>query len=347
MRTVDIVKARSTRRDGNIFSCLADPTQDGDEWKIDISDSDDTEEMVSDKSDKSDSSETVFREVRRKKKRKLNSSSASANVGGNNILEDEVDYKSLSTEEKLDLILSKVSVNEARFRNLEQIYDKVYKQQKHISKLDSVVLSYEDRIKLLEYKSIDLEARSRRNNLLFHGLKESRDEDCKNIIRQFLSDHFEISVSETAISRAHRIGRYDRNRIRPVIVAFQEYVVTESIIKKGNVLRDSNYSVSRDYPIEITRARKTLWPSYKQLKQQNPLSRVAIVYPARLILDGKTMKDLFPEWDEILRGSRIDMTHPSQQSCYNDTRKTGSCVNELNHALQSTPCMPILNKDHV
>lgn len=74
------------------------------------------------------------------------------------------------------------------------------------------------------------------------------------------------------------------------------------------------YSVSRDYPVEITRARKTLWPEYKRLKQENPLSKVAIVYPAKLIMNGKLVTDMFPEWDDILRGSRIDLGHPSQHS---------------------------------
>ena len=82
------------------------------------------------------------------------------------------------SEEKLNLILSKVSVNEGRFLRLEQVFDNVVKQNKRISTIESVISSHEDRIPLLEHKSIDLEARSHRNNLLFYGLKENRLEDC-------------------------------------------------------------------------------------------------------------------------------------------------------------------------
>ena len=39
-----------------------------------------------------------------------------------------------------------------------------------------------------------------------------------------------------------------------------------------------------------------------------------IVYPAKTILDGRVMDDMFPEWDNTLRGSRIDASHPCQQT---------------------------------
>ena len=322
-----------SRRDGNIFSCLSGHTQDGDDMtQQNFSDSDTCEEMHS---DSSGHSESLFQTVQGKKKRKLNSSSG----GGAKYIEEnaDIDYSTLPADEKLNIILSKLNVNEARFNNLEQKFDKICKQQKHISKLDSVVLSYEERIKMLEYKSIDLEARSRRNNLLFHGLMEARNEDCRALVCQFIGDQFDIIVDELEVSRAHRIGRYNRNRPRPIIAVFQQYTLTESIIKKGSMLRDSNFSVSKDYPAEITRARRTLWPSYKQLKQQNPGAKVTIVYPAKLIMNGTVVNDLFPEWDSIMRGSRIDLNHPSQQNYLRASNSNFGSSTRFIEAFQSTP----------
>ena len=309
------------RSDGNMFSCLRGLSQDGGDQTS--SDSDEA---------KSDKSESLFQEVRTKKKRKLNSSSG----GGSKFVmsdEEDIDYQTISTEEKLNLILSKVSLNERRFRQLEHMLDGVVSQEKHISKLNTVVSSHEDRIRLLEYKSIDIEARSRRNNLLFYGLREVRGEDCKNIISQFVSDRFEIVISENAINKSHRVGRYSINKTRPIIVAFQDYSQVERIIKSAHMLRDSQFSVSRDYPLEITRARRTLWPDYKQYKTSNPSAKVAIVYPAKLLVNGNVVQDLFPEWDTLLSGSRIDLRHPSQQS---QTSKTGF-KSVTTGALQSTP----------
>lgn len=232
-------------------------------------------------------------------------------------------------------------MNDNRFRRVEKMLENLGDHHNRLTKIESVVRSYEDRIRLLEYKSIDLEARSRRNNIIFHGLKESRSENCNDIICQFVYDQFQISINDANITRAHRLGRFDPNKTRPVIVAFQEYSLTDRIIKQGHLLKDTLFSISRDYPIEITRARKTLWPEYKQIKGQNPYAKVAVVYPAKIIVNGHVVKDLFPEWDTLLRGSRIDLKHPSQSSY---ARKTGSTI-EVTSALQSTPVTHALPVD--
>ena len=171
------------------------------------------------------------------------------------------------------------------------------------------------KIRLLEYKSIDIEARGRRNNLIFYGLAEFRNEDCSAVICQFINDNFDIDVNAAGIARVHRLGRFTgRGQRRPIIVAFKDYNLTENIISLGLNLKDTGFSVTRDYPPEITRARKTLWPEYKRYKQENPRSKISIVYPAKLIVTGRVVTDLFPEWDSILSGSRIDLNHPSQES---------------------------------
>ena len=45
------------------------------------------------------------------------------------------------------------------------------------------------------------------------------------------------------------------------------YNVYEKILKNARLLRGTRYSVDRDYPAEITNARKLLWPRFKELRQ--------------------------------------------------------------------------------
>ena len=126
VRFVSNVGARYTRRDSNIFSCLANHTQDGD--------ADDDQIEFNDTENVEGSSEWM----RRDKKRKFNSSSSA----GEQLLfdgDDESDYSTMPTDEKLNLILSKVTLNENRFRRLEQMFDKVYGQGKKISQMSSVM----------------------------------------------------------------------------------------------------------------------------------------------------------------------------------------------------------------
>lgn len=160
------------------------------------------------------------------------------------------------------------------------------------------------RLTLLEYKSVDLEARSRRNNLIFGGIAEDRNENCIRTIQTFVKDHLNIEYSPT-ISRAHRLGRYDRNSTRPIIVCFVDSCDTEYIISVANRLKGTDYHINRDFPQEITNARRTLWPIYKDLRKNYPNSKISIVYPAKIIKDGSVYADMFPQWSLAMQGSRF------------------------------------------
>ena len=139
------------------------------------------------------------------------------------------DYGSLTTDEKLSLILSKVSVNESRVKLIQNRLDSVFTIKSRVSALENTIRSQHDRLKLLEYRSLDIEARSRRKNLLFKGIPEDRNENCFDAVRQFISSKLHID-RDMYLERAHRIGRFSVNRTRPIIVAFRDYCDTEDIL---------------------------------------------------------------------------------------------------------------------
>ena len=135
-------------------------------------------------------------------------------------------------------------------------------------------------LKVLAYKSIDIEARSRRKNLLFHGLNEHKSEDCYQVLRDFLWAEMGLDSDDLGIERVHRIGSLHNARVksdlpkRPIIASFYEYKHTNVVLETGYMLRNSNFSVSRDYPREIVSARKRLMPQFKS-QRQNTRSKVS------------------------------------------------------------------------
>ena len=286
-RMLDQVSSRYARSDSNVFSCLRYLRGSGSASESEALQSSDTN------SDDEQLNISSVHVTRQQKKRKFNSSSG----GGSKLMDegsedDAVDYETLEADEKLNLILSKVTLNEKRFKKLENICGSAVKHSKRLSQVETVMKSQEDRIRLLEYKSIDLEARSRRNNVLFYGLSESRNEDCKLIILDKLRQELDIAISESDISRAHRLGRYVMSKKRPVIVAFQSYAVAESIIKQAYRLKGTNFSISRDFPLEITRARSTLWPEYKQIKVPESLNESGYSIPSKVACEWACRKGL-------------------------------------------------------
>ena len=226
-RNFDSISLRYARSDGSMFSCLCGIHGDD---ECCSTDTEDARSVTSDNdNDKGDNASNKFQDVlsKKTKKRKLNSSSADGLTlvhGGGDVAMDEdededVDYGMLSSEEKLNLILSKVSINENRFKRPETVFDSVSRQRNKLLKVETVVKSHEDRIRLLEYRSIDLEARSRRNKVIFYGLSEKREENCKAEIVRFVSEHLGLVIYESDITRAHRIGRFDHRKVRPFIAA--------------------------------------------------------------------------------------------------------------------------------
>ena len=61
-----------------------------------------------------------------------------------------------------------------------------------------------------DVKLVDLEDRSRRNNLRFEGIKEHENkswEDCENKINDLLENKLKMDIENVVIERAHRTGK--------------------------------------------------------------------------------------------------------------------------------------------
>ena len=84
----------------------------------------------------------------------------------------------------------------------------------------------ESSIATLQQESIELKDRiiqqesySRRNNLRFHGLTESRFENPEDKVVCFLQSQG-LNFHPRTIERAHRVGPYKEGRTRPILVRF-------------------------------------------------------------------------------------------------------------------------------
>lgn len=175
-------------------------------------------------------------------------------------------------------------------------------------------------LKTLAYKSIDIEARSRRNNLIFWGLSENYNENCFAIIRDFIIHHLDLDANNMYLSRAHRLGPRkigQQNTKRPIIVNFRDFCDTEMIMGRAHMLKSTPFSICYDLPKEINDARKRLWAELKSVKARDPRVKFQIVYPAKLVIDGKVVRDEFPDWNNVMKGSRlVDFAHIDKSFCF-------------------------------
>ena len=222
-------------------------------------------------------------------------------------------FRELSTDDKLVTLFELMS-------SVSTVSTRLHKTENNVASLQCTVKNDQSRIRVLEYKSIDLEARNRRHNLIFRGIKENPliDEDCTLVIQKFIKDHLKLDLNPY-IQRAHRLGnpqRGRRNRAplrpgqqqspRPIIACFRDFKDVEAILANAYKLANTPLGINRDYPKEILDARAEIWPLYKAERQKYPKGSLYVGFPAKLIVNRRVVVDKFPDWHEVLRKSRVE-----------------------------------------
>lgn len=242
------------------------------------------------------------------------------------------DFKKKSVDDKLVIVF-----DEIRFTREEQVsgFKRFEQSVAHVSealtKVTDTTNAQTELLKTLAYKSIDLEARSRRNNLIFRGFHENPGENCFQIIRDFLGDRLDLDPGVMYIARAHRLGsRYSggHNRPRPIIVNFRDYCDVEEIMGRVYMLKNTPFAVDLDLPKEIQTARRELWPKFKERKANNPRASVKIVYPAKLLVNGRVVENALPEWDKYVHNNRL----PSLPKIQTETTNNADSVSTADKA---------------
>ena len=151
-------------------------------------------------------------------------------------------FKTYETDEKLNCIfgtLQSMSVSDQRLKKVE----------KDVRKIRSDTDMAMNRINVLACKSIDSEARQRRNNLVFYGVTEIVSGNCFDVMGVFNSDKLGLDPDAMCIQRAHRLGSQRRGRGRerkhgPIIAAFRNYQDVELIISNAKKLKASSYGIN-------------------------------------------------------------------------------------------------------
>jgi hypothetical protein len=76
----------------------------------------------------------------------------------------------------------------------------------------------------IEYElALDNQWRSMRDNLLFHGIHEGKEEDTDNILRQFITKELESDGNVIQFARVHRLGQVKPGKNRPIVAKFERY----------------------------------------------------------------------------------------------------------------------------
>ena len=212
------------------------------------------------------------------------------------ILNLQTDLQLLRADTKRDIsqLQQDCTANKSDLRNTKKDIDRLTKETN----------SLKEERRDAHRRIIDLEYRSRRNNLLFFGIEESPDEaDDKDKVKEkvlsFMVDQMKIANARTALNltRCHRLGAPKKgtfigrraDRPRPIIVNFVDYSQKEYVREHRKNLK-APYGVANDLPASVRSAQKTLVNQLKEIKKTEPKS--AIVYPCKLISKGEVVAEV-------------------------------------------------------
>ncbi|CAG2241030.1 unnamed protein product [Mytilus edulis] len=121
-----------------------------------------------------------------------------------------------------------------------------------------------------------------KNNLIFSGLCEVREENTEALLRTFL--HREIGIDyQIEFGNVHRFSNYPRGK-RPIVARFLYFSDLQYVLKNAYKLRNSQYGIRQQFPKEIEDNRKLLYPIQKEAKRQG---KKVVLVRDRLYIDNQ------------------------------------------------------------
>jgi prefoldin subunit 5 len=204
-----------------------------------------------------------------------------------NATQDRLNAIDVSMSNKLDEVMQEVCSVKNRMTELqdevEVLRGQVSELQAENDDLKTDNIGLLNRVSSMESTVDDLEGRSRRNNLIFHGLDKEEgetNESCEQRIKEFCTDKLEI-CEDLEFDRVHRLGSKAK---APLIARCTFFKQKVSILKAKGKLKGSNYFVGEDFSKGVREIRKKLSKYMKEMKEAG--RTVSMIYD-HLVVDGK------------------------------------------------------------
>nr|XP_047137525.1 uncharacterized protein LOC124814025 [Hydra vulgaris] len=178
---------------------------------------------------------------------------------------DELDKNKI--EKEVDVNKSKVLSIENDLRDFKESLN--FQETTIMEKINKITKRYEKEINNLNKKTLDLENRSRRNNLRLDGIFEKPNEnwnECENAVKEMFKKQLKIS-NEIIIERAHRIGQpKEDKKPRTIVLKLLNFQDKTKILNATKNLRGTGIYVNEDFAKETMESRRMLWEEVKKLR---------------------------------------------------------------------------------
>ena len=177
-------------------------------------------------------------------------------------LKESLEFTKEETEGKFSTLNEKISTMEKNLFSLKKDIDIIQTTQ------PSWAIDIENNL-------VDLEDRSRRNNLGINGIKEEKNEtweEYEERVNCFLEEKLDIDTTEIWIERAHRVGEKKNGQERQIVVQFKSYKHKLDILRNCKKLKGTNFLVFEDLSKETASIRKEKWKEVLKNRKNGKIS---------------------------------------------------------------------------
>ena len=146
------------------------------------------------------------------------------------------------------------------------------------SNLGSRITTLENKTNTLDViniknKLVELEDRSRRNNLRIEGIPEHEGEswaDSEKKVTDVFSNN--MGIKDLKFERVHRTGRKVEGKHRAIVLKLNSYKDKENILQKRKFLKGTDIYVNEDFCKDTVEVRKKLWEQVKKLRGEGKIA---------------------------------------------------------------------------
>lgn len=165
-----------------------------------------------------------------------------------------------------------------KFQKLEEEVLSLRIDGEEVKRLDGTIRDMARTISMQQEKLVDLEDRSRRNNLVVFGIPEPENETHEALKEKMVDSIFrdKLGVTVRSVERIHRLGARREGKTRPVIMKLFNSSEKAEILKNCRKLKGTRISINNDYSQATIERRRLLWASARSEKESG--SKVQLIH---------------------------------------------------------------------
>ena len=183
-----------------------------------------------------------------------------------NTIENSKEIKSVSEA----LAATQIEVSSIKTDSVRSIDKKANEQLQQIQHMQAILVR---QAKILNQEGQKQTDYTKKHNLIFTGIREERGENCLQVIDQLIFNRLRLPGAFKEIDKAHRLGKYQKGKTRPIIVRFKTHHASEVTYSRRGMLDKSGMAIYHHVSDETRRHNSILDKIVKRAQESDSSAR--------------------------------------------------------------------------